>query len=109
MHTYPSLAPSQPLDFSAQRHVALRLFARVFRVTAFNGLSHDLAAWVVVVNRAQEVGDIVVLYGGFLECPKWMVYTGKSIYKSMMNGGTPISGNLQIGSEHEKLTAPTCL
>ena len=40
-----------------------------------------------------------IIYGGFLEWRyphSWMVYKGQSIYKWMMTGGTPISGNRHI-------------
>ena len=42
--------------------------------------------------------DILLAYKGVLNCgyPKWMVYKGKSIYKWMRTGGTPISGNLHM-------------
>ena len=42
---------------------------------------------------------IPIWYDGYLKWEyhqKWMVYNGKYIYKWMMTGGTPISGNLHI-------------
>ena len=39
-------------------------------------------------------------YGDFL---KWLVYYGKSIYKGMMTGGTPISGNLHLPSSKPRI------